>query len=472
MKRNLSLFLVSIIFVSAAYAEYQYDYFSDRVSREFRDGYDLEDWIERGNATVTASPRFADGVRLTAWAGEHPQDEEEYEFAIASAIYHFEIPSNSQYIEILVRYRGESTSSNLEDYEEIAGRVWIRNTKQREMRRRQDEGDETRYGDTFILRAKRRAETIKIPAVNHVKDGLMELHVVVDGSGQVDVESISVLTYRHQPEIRVVERHIEHYPWQSWHRYSYLYFYDGPIYYTYPGHYLAWHYPIHNSVYLSMRRSYGRAAHWYYNYRRPPFRRYRRQSNEVHIHLHNPASPARNQLSRWSEDYEQTRRSYTRGQAGASIVSRTAVTSEVQAVMQRHRTQPTLDTREIKDRLMTMRRQQLARSPDRLANPSQMRTSSTTRRGFSTAQGYTGGRPYRNSNVGRSSVQQYRSAPVTRSSSSASKSSARAMRDYQQSARQQQVRRRSTASSPSSNSSDENQERKNRSTNNQRTRRR
>ena len=221
-----------------------------------------------------------------------------------------------------------------------------------------------------------------------------------------------------------------------------------------------------------MRRSYGRAAHWYYNYRRPPFRRYRRQSNEVHIHLHNPASPARNQLSRWSEDYEQTRISYTRGQAGASIVSRTAVTSEVQAVMQRHRTQPTLDTREIKDRLMTMRRQRLARSPDRLANPSQMRTSSTTRRGFSTAQGYTGGRPYRNSNVGRSSVQQYRSAPVTRSSSSASKSSARAMRDYQQSARQQQVRRRSTASSSSSNSSDENQERKNRSTNNQRTRRR
>lgn len=472
MKRNLSLFLLSIIFVSAAYAEYQYDYFSDRVSREFRDGYDLEDWIERGNATVTASPRFADGVRLTAWAGEHPEDEEEYEFAIASAIYHFEVPSNSQYIEILVRYRGESTSSNLEDYEEIAGRVWIRNTKQREMRRRQDDGDETRYGDTFILRAKRRAETIKIPAANHVKDGLMELHVVVDGSGQVDVESISVLTYQHQPEIRVVERHIEHYPWQSWHRYSYLYFYDGPIYYTYPGHYLAWHYPIHNSVYLSMRRSYGRAAHWYYNYRRPPFRRYRRQSNEVHIHLHNPTRPARNQLSSWSEDYEQTRRSYTRGQTGSSVISRTAVTSEVQAVMQRHRTQPTLDTREIKDRLMTMRRQQLARSPDRLANSSQMRTSSTTRRGFSSAQGYTGGRPYRNSNVGRSSIQQYRSAPVTRSSSSASKSSARAMREYQQSARQQQVRRRSTASSSSSNSSDENQERKNRSTNNQRTRRR
>ena len=79
MKRNLNLFLLSIIFVSAVYAEYQYDYFSDRVSREFRDGYDLEDWIERGNATVTASPRFADGIRLTAWAGERTEEEEEYE---------------------------------------------------------------------------------------------------------------------------------------------------------------------------------------------------------------------------------------------------------------------------------------------------------------------------------------------------------------------------------------------------------
>jgi hypothetical protein len=63
----LIIFLLTLM-PHAALADYEYDYFSDRTSREHRDAGDVENWIERGNATVTASPRFESGIRLTAWA--------------------------------------------------------------------------------------------------------------------------------------------------------------------------------------------------------------------------------------------------------------------------------------------------------------------------------------------------------------------------------------------------------------------
>ena len=37
---------------------------------------------------------------------------------------------------------------------------------------------------------KNRSERIKIPAVGHVKDGWMELHIVAEGGEQIDVEHI------------------------------------------------------------------------------------------------------------------------------------------------------------------------------------------------------------------------------------------------------------------------------------------
>ena len=59
-------------------------------------------------------PRFEDGVRLTAWANG-AENANDYEFAIASAVYLFEIPVGTQYIEILVRYRGEPHRLEIED---------------------------------------------------------------------------------------------------------------------------------------------------------------------------------------------------------------------------------------------------------------------------------------------------------------------------------------------------------------------
>ena len=165
----LGLFLITGLSTPADAA---YDDYADRLSREHRVANEVDEWIERGSATITASPLFDEGVRLTAWESS-AQNAENYEFAIASAVYLFEIPRGAQSIDILVRYRGEPRQLEIEDYEEpIAGRVWIRNTK-RELTRRgyhDKNAEETRYGDAFVLRAKNRSERIKIPAAGHVKD--------------------------------------------------------------------------------------------------------------------------------------------------------------------------------------------------------------------------------------------------------------------------------------------------------------
>ena len=93
------LFMLAIPAVSQA--DYDNSYYLDRLSREHRAGNDVDEWIERGNATINASPHFEEGARLTAWASQDIQ-EDDYEFAIASAVYFFEIPPQAQYIEILV----------------------------------------------------------------------------------------------------------------------------------------------------------------------------------------------------------------------------------------------------------------------------------------------------------------------------------------------------------------------------------
>ena len=473
MRRNLIFLLFSLAIVSITSADYQYDYFSDRISREFRNGYDVEDWIERGNATVTASPSFEDGVRLTAWAGEYAEGEN-YEFAIASAIYHFEIPHNCQYVEIRLRYRGESTAASLNDYDDVAGRVWVRNTKEPDQRYQKNDNEETRYGDTFILRAKRRAETIKIPAANHVERGLMELHVVVDGSGQIDVESITVSAYRHQPEIRIVERHADNYRWQPWHRYSYLYFYNGPIYYTYPDHYLAWHYPARHHLYVSMRRSYNRTTRWYYKNRRPPYRRYGgRPANSLHIHLHDTYSPKRSRLSSWSDDYETTHQAYRQRKGVASALNRNTSENGVQAVMERHRTQPSLSQRQIKDRLVKMKRRQLAARHKNEKGFGQMRSITSPQNHYSGQQDYGSSslRQFDRSSSGNDQRQRHTS--VSRSSRVLEKH--RSLRSHQRSARQQMTRRSSSSvqsSGASKSSKDDDKEKRDRGTNTQRTRRR
>ncbi|MBM3239323.1 hypothetical protein FJZ31_23770 [Candidatus Poribacteria bacterium] len=357
---------------SVSYYDYDDDYSrSDRISREHREAGDVDDWIERGNSTVTSSPRFSDGIRLSAWASDYVSDDD-YDFALASAIYLFDIPRRAQYIEIKVRYSGEGREADFDDYEEIAGRVWIRNfRKEREAQRYDDDDRETLYGDTFVLRAKRRSETIKIPAAYHVsEDGTMELHLVAENGGLLDVEYVDVSTYSNQPEVRVVNRYIRSYEWRPWHYYTYFYFYDGPVYYaTDYDYYVRWSYPVYDVHYVTIKKNYRTYVHRYYE--RYPSRHHGYSHTDINVNVYNrqPVATQTRRLGKWTQEYEQVRREYDRSRlvktrrvtdsarntdAPSKDVQR--VRDSVRTTIQQHQIQPVLSDRPIENREVRIKR--------------------------------------------------------------------------------------------------------------------
>ncbi|MCZ6679913.1 MAG: hypothetical protein O7E52_21985, partial [Candidatus Poribacteria bacterium] len=310
-----------------------------------------------------ASPRFEDGVRLTAWASGSSESGN-YEFAISSAIYFFEIPRQAQYIEILVRYRGEPHQPNIEDYEEIAGRLWIRNTKREYSRRSYDDesDEETRYGDTFVLRAKRRSETIKIAAAGHVDNDFLEMHIVAEDGEQLDIEYIDVATYRRQPDIRVIHRYARDYRWRPWNNYTYLYFYDGPSYYsTDLGYYIRWSYPIYDHHYLSIRYAYRNYLHNYHLHYPSHHYYYRYRSYPKHVNVHvrvNDSVKTRQRLSRWTATHDTVRREYTRSRLAATPtkIARTTTQTRVRTLIEKHRQEPVLADRVIQSSAVSRQR--------------------------------------------------------------------------------------------------------------------
>jgi hypothetical protein len=321
MKATAIGFLTALIAVSFACAdwsigyEFKYDYdtvYSNMREREHRDGEDLDDWIERGNATVTSSPVFSDGIRLTGWSTGFYSDKEDFDFGLASAIYYFDIPSGTQYIKVKAHYHGEGGRTEFDDTDEIAGRIWVRNYE-RERMKSYREDDDTLYGDTFLLRANRRTETIKIPAADHLRDGQMEVHIVVNDGMMLDLDYIVVESYRRMPEIKVVNRYYRVYDDRPWNHYTYLYFYDGPAYYlTDYGYYVRWVYPSYDRSYLRIRLTIGDHLGWYYS-RYPRYHYYRRWSDiyvydrydrDVRYVVH------RARVRPWDRNYDRIRRDY------------------------------------------------------------------------------------------------------------------------------------------------------------------
>jgi hypothetical protein len=346
---------------SVSYYDYDYDYSrSDRINREHRDAGDVDDWIERGNSTVTTSPHFRDGIRLSAWSSDYIGDDE-YDFALASAIYLFDIPRRAQYIEIKVRYRGEGRRADFDDYEEIAGRIWIRNFKKEREHRRYDYDDkETLYGDTFVLRAKRRSETIKIPAAHHVgEDGAMELHIVVENGGLLDVEYVDVETYRYLPEVRVVNRYIRSYEWRPWYYYTYFYFYDGPVHYvTDYDYYVRWSYPVYDVHYVTIRKNYRAYLHRYYKIYPSRHHGYSRTNRNINVYDRQRRGIQTPRLSKWTPEYERVRREYDRSRSmkkrRRTDIER--IRSDVRVTIDRHRSQPVFSDRLIQSRDIRMKR--------------------------------------------------------------------------------------------------------------------
>jgi len=188
-----------------------------------RDAADAEDWIEWGRASVTDSPVFRDGIRLTARAVEQG---EEFDPGLASAVYRFVVPDWAHYLRIRVRYKDASRD------DEVAGRVWIKTIGSEAQGEIDPREEAPFYGDTFVLRSDRTSETIHVPSSRHVEEGSLEIHVVAEGKDCLDVESIGVEFLEEKPAgITVVKHFCDDY-WYRWprHRYVYHYYYWGPCY--------------------------------------------------------------------------------------------------------------------------------------------------------------------------------------------------------------------------------------------------
>jgi hypothetical protein len=230
MKRNVVIVgcMILGLFVSAhtvtAQTGYRYELTDGYSTRDtgYRCAVDMDDWLERGRASVTESPLFSEGVRLTAWAGERGGT---YEPGLASAIYYVTVPRWAQYLRISIRYKDAARDDT------IAGRLWIKGTEDG-IRGKTEPGEEVPfYGDTFILRSERESETITLPANRHVENTVLEMHIVADGTDCIDVRDMRVEFLDATPQITIVHRPSDDY-WNNWprYRYSYHYYYWGPLF--------------------------------------------------------------------------------------------------------------------------------------------------------------------------------------------------------------------------------------------------
>jgi len=245
--------LLTFSYAPLVHAGYDYETSYDCAHNvEHRVAGEADDWIERGRAAVTGSPVFADGIRLSAWAGE---EEEDYEPGLASAIYRFVVPPGTHYLKILVRYRDAS------EEDVVAGRLWIKTADDHVEREMESEEEAPLYGDTFVLRSDRTSETICVPAARHEDNGKVELHVVADGKDCLDVKYVRVEYRRRRPvALRIIARpYYDYWHVWPWHRYVYHYYYWGPCVWPRPHMlYEWWHWP----------------CGFYWSVWRPWFRRY------------------------------------------------------------------------------------------------------------------------------------------------------------------------------------------------------
>lgn len=287
------------------YRDYSY-YKNDRISSEKRDGKQADDWIERGASSVTDSPKYKNGIRLTTWSNRY---NDEYEYGLASAIYYFDIPSRARSIKIKIRYNGEHGRYSADD--EIVGRLWIRANSLADRyeeyypdEKRYKSRNKPLYGDTFNLRKNKNTQEITVSAREHRIDGKMEVHVIAEGGQRIDVDYMEVQTYTSLPEIKVVTREYRNYN-RPWYHHTYLYFYSGPVYYFDGDYYIKYIYPRGRSI-IEIRREYDGYLE-----------RYHRVYPHISLYWSGRLNlPRLNQgrihvwLDKWTPDYENTRRSY------------------------------------------------------------------------------------------------------------------------------------------------------------------
>ncbi|MFC1714781.1 hypothetical protein ACFL6S_14030 [Candidatus Poribacteria bacterium] len=275
----------------------------DKMISVKRHGREVDDWVERGESSVTESPEFKDGIRLAARANRRSDDD----YALASAIYFFDIPRTARSIEIKVEYEGKSGRGDYDD--NLVGSVWIKSAgtadgrgsgSSREERFRDD--DQPPHGDTFVLREGKRNEKMEISARDHALDGTMELHVIVEGRQTLDVKRIEVKTSKRSSDVRVVTREYGERTPERWNNRTYSSFYTGPVHRSGDRHYVRYVYPQRRHVEV---RKVHRNRIYRHSVRRPHFRLHWSSRSRYTRQTYGRRHPAR--LRKWTPFHAEIR---------------------------------------------------------------------------------------------------------------------------------------------------------------------
>jgi len=205
------------------------------LSAESRYGAQFNEWFSRGDAAVSASTVFGQGVRLAAWDGQNENDASRV--AVAAAVYFFQIPEGAVSVGIDVGYRADPAAQN----PAVAGFLFVRNQaaeRQYAPDGQEDQADEPAFvGDTYLLPANQTRQVVNVATADRVLNGVLEVHVAA-GAGQVlDVQHVQATSFAaemapapvfYMPSVNYVPD-----PYQ----YTYYYYYGGPCYYPYGGYF-------------------------------------------------------------------------------------------------------------------------------------------------------------------------------------------------------------------------------------------
>lgn len=217
-------------------------------TENYRDAFELDDWSERGNASVEASPRFSKGVRLACRGSKELP-------ALAAAIYRFRAPDAVSF-KLRVYYRDVSRENK------AAVKVFVKTENEKR--------EEARVGDTFLLRREEMSETLHLSRSRYEINGIIEVHIVAQNQDVVDIKKIELEPVEKEPQIRVVKKYYSDF-WTHYPRYRYIYhyyYYSDRYYwprgyrlyvrYTWPDYYYwrTWrpHYTSYVKVYVKRPR--------------------------------------------------------------------------------------------------------------------------------------------------------------------------------------------------------------------------
>jgi len=204
------------------------------LATAYRYAAQFDEWFIRGDADLSVSPAFQNGLRLAAWDGRQERDVSRV--AAASAVYFFQVPADARTVAIEIGYK----SAGLPGGGQIAGQLFVRDE---EIERRfasqlPDKAtpleEPTFYGNTYLLPSDQVQLVVELPTANHVINGVLELHLSAGAGQALDVQYVQVTSLAeerpvyvsHVPSIRYV---------RDPYAYTYTYYYQGPWYYPRDG---------------------------------------------------------------------------------------------------------------------------------------------------------------------------------------------------------------------------------------------